>query len=169
MIKLLKNKMYQECVMEKDNSSIANVNINVPKGREIKISTTIRGRTPGYWKISNGSKCKDMNIPEIDAFEVMSKMTPQEFRVINILKKDILKYDTQNEEYYASCHVSYDPSTMSATEKNQFNTGVNRLIASGLMVREKRKHYMFNPAFILPTNYNKEEREWDSMCSKCAT
>ena len=146
--------------MESYNNSITNVNINVPKGREIKISTTIRGRTPGYWKLSNGSKCKDMNIEAIDAFEVMAKLTPQEFRVINILKKDLLKYDEQNEEYYASCHVSYEPATMTPTEKNQFKVGAKRLIENGLLVREKRKHYMFNPAFIIPTNYNKEEVEW---------
>jgi len=145
--------------------SITNLNIDIPEGMKAEVKIKRKGVTPGYWRIAN-SKGKHMNIESIDAFEMMSKLTPQEFRVINILKNDFLKWDDINEEYYASCHVVYEPALMNATEKKQFNTGVRRLIEHKLLVREKRKHYMFNPAFIIPTNYNKEEREWIELEQK---
>jgi len=146
-----------------DNYSISQINVSIPLGREVKINSTIRGMTPGYWKLGNNTRCRNMKLTAIDALEIMAELTPQEFRAIIVLKEDLLKYDDLNDEYFASCHVSYEPKLFNPTQKNQLNTGFNRLIKRGLLIREKRKHYMFNPSFIIPTNYEKEELEWIAL------
>ena len=140
--------------------SITNINLNVPNGMVADVKLKPRGRTPGYWRIGNKRECLNMKLEPVDAIEVMSTLTPQEWKVLKILEKNVLKYDKINDIYYTSCHVSYDPSNMTSTQKQQWKTGSNRLIDKQLLKREKRKHYMINPAFMIPTNYELEEQQW---------
>jgi hypothetical protein len=144
----------------KDNESITQIRATIPEGYRIDMALKRRGIVPGYWMIGTGRRNVKMKIKTIDAIETMSKLTPQEWKVLQILKEDILKYDELNNKMYSSCHVSYEPKLLTPTQKAQFYTGTKRLIERGLIIREKRKHYMINPAFIIPTHYDKEETEW---------
>ena len=152
----------------KDNNIIPHVSVGNPDGKGVEIRFVDRNNAPPRWQLGSGARMNYMRIEPVDMFAVMAKLSPQEHYVLNVLKNDLLKVEwifnskTKKDEakYYASSHVSYDASLLDINQKAKFKEGAKRLIAKKLLVREKRQHFMINPAFVVPSKYSAEENEW---------
>jgi hypothetical protein len=122
-------------------------------------------RSPQYYRISVGShfRGRNMQIPikTIDALDVMSKFTPQEWYVINLLKDvGLIHYDSDENRSYSSNIVSLKGVEY---DKRKFSIGYKRLHDKDLMKRIKRQQYIINPLFITPTYFDKEYKIWKSL------
>ena len=153
----------------KDDKSIPQVSVDNPDNKSFEVKFIDVWRfLPPYWKIGTGGRMNYMRIEPVNAIKVMAKMTPQEFYVLEILLKSLLKtkwvFDPKQKKevpvQYTSCYVSYKASTLDKNQKAKFKEGAKRLVKKGLLAREKREHFMINPAFIIPSEYPTEENDW---------
>lgn len=147
-----------------DNQSISNVSINIPEGKVLGLIPKEKITYPNRYQIGSGMDNKRIHEPAIDAIELMSTLTPQEWFVLNTLKNvnKLLKLDDEY-KYYSSCIVSTKYVSFTPTQKNQFSTGFKRLKKKDLVRRIKRQEYIINPDFIIPTHYQKELKQWNEL------
>ena len=152
--------------MESSNKSIASLNIELPEGQELTVGSKKKGFVPTYYKICQGNiyKENDKVKSSLDAYELMSTFTPQEWFVLNTLKEiGFVHYDKDNKKFYSSNIVSTKSCNLNPTKKNQFSTGFKRLKDKSIVRRIKRQLYIINPDFQIPTYYEKEKEIWDSI------
>ncbi len=92
----------------------------------------------------------------MDAIEIMSTFTPQEWRFIKLLKDEM---NVQDEEYkvYTTCSVKIDTKGLTPKDRKVFSTAYKRLHEKDIVRRIKRGgYYMINPNFIVPRDYKTE-------------
>ena len=122
-------------------------------------------RSPQYYRISTGAPFSvggtNMPINTIDALEVMSTFSPQEWYVINLLKNvGLVHYDSETKRSYSSNIVSLKGIDY---DKRKFSIGYKRLHDKDLVKRIKRQEYIINPLFIMPTYFEKEYKLWKEI------
>ena len=149
-----------------DIASITQHSYKIPLGYKFEGRLVAQGKCPAYVKHSNGRGYKDMKLQPIWATEVMSKFSPAEWFAYLVLEPATLYLNQNDWTYYTSCHVVPDMSKLTEPEKRKFRRGVQRLIGKNLLVREKRGHYMLNPAFLIPSCYDREEIEYLELKAK---
>jgi len=159
---------YKEYVLL-DKSIIAQVSINVPEGKELEVNLVdkvVKVYTPYYTKLGNGKDNRRVGMKAINAIEVFSKFTPQEWFVFKMLVNESLVMDDKF-KYYTTCKVVIPKivqSKLSATDKVVFTKGYQRLRDKRMVLRVKRGgSYMINPGLVVPSKYNEEIKEWSEL------
>ena len=140
-----------------DSSQIGHV--NGENDYELKKKT--RGYAPYVFRISNGSlnsylSRNEKRYTQMDAIDIMSTFTPQEWRFIKLLKE---KMNIQDDEYkiYTTCTVKIDTREFTSQDRNVLSTAYKRLFEKDIVRRVKRGgYYMINPNFIVPRDYKAE-------------
>ena len=67
---------------------------------------------------------------------------------------------------YETNYVRFSTSNLTSTEKVIFSKGYKALEAKQLVVRIKKgvtSTYLFNPDFIIPSNYTETMKEWNKL------
>ncbi len=152
--------------MRSDTKSITTVNIELPEGNNIILSSKKKGFVPSYYRICQGNIYREGNIMKqsLDAYELMSTFTPQEWYVLNTLKQiGFVHYDTKFNKHYSSNIISTKSLKLNSTQKNQFSTGYKRLNSKNIIKRIKRQLYIINPDFQIPTNYKNEKETYEQL------
>lgn len=144
-----------------DTQIISQISLTVPEGKELNISTKIKGTVPYHFSYGNGKFNKRINVNPIDAIEQFETFTPQEWYVFKLLKQEALIWDMDEGKYITTCKVQINPKVLTAQDRNKFTIGYKRLETKQLVKRIKRGgSYMINPNLLIPTKYNTEQAEW---------
>lgn len=146
------------------DTSITSLSVKIPEGKELNIGIMSKKVYPNRYQIGSGMQNKRIDTEPMDAINIMSTFTPQEWFVINTLKEvsGLLKLDDEY-KYYSSCIVSIKGNNLTDNQRNQFSTGFKRLRDKNIVRRIKRQEYIINPDFIIPTKYNTEMNIWNSL------
>lgn len=117
---------------------------NLDYDKEYIISKKNIDKKPNFTMIGNKMK----------ALDVIANFTkPEAMTFIHL--KDNRDYETN--------YVKFSTSKLSKTDKVVFSNGFKALKEKDLVVRVKKgatSTYMFNPDFIIPTNYKEAKVEW---------
>ena len=145
----------------KANQIISQIHLTIPEGKELNISTKVKGTVPYHFSYGNGMNNKRINVEPIDAIEQFETFTPQEWYVFKLLKQEALVWDMDDGRYITTCKVQINSKSLNAQDRNKFSIGYKRLDTKLLVKRTKRGgHYMINPNLLIPTKYNAEQAEW---------
>lgn len=151
----------------KDNQIISQIHLTIPEGKELNISTKVKGNVPYHFSYGNGMNNKRINVEPIDAIEQFETFTPQEWYVFKLLKQEALFWDIDIGKYVTTCKVQIDSSLLNVQDRNKFTIGYKRLESKSLVKRIKRGgHYMINPNLLIPTRYTTEQSEWIKLINK---
>lgn len=148
--------------MESVNKSIAKISVEIPKGKHAVVNLVSKEEKPNFYMIGSG-----MGKTSIDAIDIFSNLTPQEWFVILTLKNVsgfIHHTKVPGSDKYitkSSCIVSTKNVKFTPTQKNQFSTGFKRLRDKGVVKRLKRQEYMINPDILIPSDYDEEKKLWE--------
>ncbi len=147
--------------MEESIKSIANINLSLPKGKKAKINIINQDQKPYYYMIGNGN-CNNFlgkGHSPMNAIDRLTDMTPQELWVIKILNQR-LRPIQYGDDMITTAKVFINTSEFSASQKQKFTKGYQRLRSKDIIRRIKRQHYMFNPDFFIPKLYESEMKDY---------
>ena len=94
---------------------------------------------------------------EMKATHILAGLTKPEAKVFMILEP---------RRDYRDNRLEYSTSGLTPTEKTVFTKGFKGLVSKKVIERIKRGRpstYMFNPDFLLPSNYEEVKAEWDKI------
>ncbi len=132
---------------------------------------------PSFMLVGNGRKNNslDKGTDIMDFIKLMTHMTPQELFVIEQIKDNLIQVIIEKppakdgkvyKDYYLENIAFVKMSPLSNADIQKFKTGFKRLSAKNIVRRTKRSHYIFNPSFIVPTEYEETLKQWNKAEKK---
>ena len=161
-----------------DNSIIDNprliaplnsVNIVIPNKKRLVAEFKSITAKPYFFMVGNGKRNNLLGrkAKAMDLITEMAHMTPQELYLVedmrnNLIMNEATKEDGSNFEFPTNIAL-ITGSTRTSAEKQKIKAGYKRLNSKDIVRRVKREHYMFNPVFIIPYDYDDSILIWNSI------
>ena len=138
------------------------VGINIPDGKVAEVTIKKIKDIPAFYMVGNGLLNSKLpkGTPVMDFMKEAMSMTPQEQWLVLQLKENL-----QPEEYRTAdnkiklrttCKVGFKSGDLSKADKRKLLAGYKRLREKDIVRRIKKEYYMFNPVFLIPTEFDEE-------------
>lgn len=138
-----------------DNRTITNISLHLAKDEVLNTSITKKPKSPSFYRIGKGTT-NMKGITSIDLLTEMANMTKVESTALLTIR-DNITWDNPDGEVYI---------TFTSAEKQKqkkFLEGFKLLEAKDLVRRTKRSHYMINPKALIPLDYEKAIKLWETL------
>ena len=153
--------MYDESIHNKNLKS-TDVSVKLEQGYEAKIVVTKQKATPAFFMVGNGNlnrKLDKRNRP-MDLIKLMANMSSSELYVVlqlrtNLYPEEVKQLDGTT-KLRTTCKVDFALKNLTSADKRKFQRGFKLLREKDIVRRIKRSSFMFNPNFMIPSDYESE-------------